>query len=160
MRLVDIGFVAGIIDGEGCFTINKYFKNPQIGIQVQMTDKDTIFKLRDLTGLGTIVEIDRKTANWKTVWRWNVSKQKDSSSLMMTIYPLMSERRKIKIKECLTEWKSFQYRQYRNCPRGHSWKLKKETSDGKFYCSECNRINSRKSHENRQWDKYWGLESI
>jgi len=39
-------------------------------------------------------------------WTWEIAKQKHVAALLMTIYPIMSERRQNKISELLTHWKA------------------------------------------------------
>lgn len=151
LRLVDIGWVAGIIEGEGSFYINRFkykngFKNPSITIRVGMTDKDVIDKLEKLTGMGNTVF--REIPSHKTMYYWEVGQQKDAAALMMTLYPLMSERRQGKIRECLTAWRSFQYRHLRPCPQGH------DTNEFVYYNGERNcKICKKESAARVRWNK-------
>jgi len=108
LRLVDIGWLAGIIEGEGCFYISRQYTNPSFRIQVNMTDKDVIEKLQRITNLGNLYVDNHKGK--KTSYIWIVSRAPDVVALMMTLYPLMGERRQKKIRECLIEWRSFPYR--------------------------------------------------
>lgn len=106
MKSTDIAWLAGLLEGEGTFGIQKtggYKGTIKIGLQ--MTDKDTVEKASDLLG-GTL---------WGPHGPYGVSKQvtyqtsifgTKAASWMMTVYSLMGERRQEKIRSLLTMWKS------------------------------------------------------
>lgn len=101
----DLHWLAGIIEGEGCFTLsgNKYC---QPTIKIGMTDHDIMLKVHKLLSCGTICE--RKSNNgYKTQWIVRVY-SKDAVEWMNILYPLMGSRRKLAIEEVLskTRWKS------------------------------------------------------
>src|SRR5215510_6894671 len=114
MNTLEIAWLAGLLEGEGCFHVNFSQKNPYIFVEMQMTDEDVVYKAQEVSGIGNVTHISRKTAGWNDCWRWSISTQKDAAALMMTIYPLMGQRRQEKIKECLAAWRSFPYREYRD----------------------------------------------
>lgn len=105
MRVVDIYYVAGILEGEACFGLTNNGKCPCIWLA--MTDSDVIYKVRDLIDRSeTItVTIDSRKSTYKDQYRLTLNGQR-AAEWMMTIYPLMSIRRKAKIKECLLAWRN------------------------------------------------------
>lgn len=75
----DLGYIAGIVDGEGCITIVKQApnklrkeKNSRYGIvcQVANTDKRLIDWLHDC--FGGSIRITEKREKWRTAWTWAI----------------------------------------------------------------------------------------
>jgi hypothetical protein len=109
MTTKDICWLAGLLEGEGCFSLQQRTDGghgpSSITIKVKMTDQDIIERAATL--LGTKVH-ERET--------WDRGKQTKTTyttvlggtwaaSWMMTLYPLMGTRRREKIRECLVAWK-------------------------------------------------------
>lgn len=98
-----IGFIAGIIEGEGSIQFNKWNrKTPSPKIAVGMTDLDTIQRLYQMTGIGNITGPFIRD-NYQPIYKWTVYSQAEVSRLLLAIAPVMSERRRIKILEA-AEW--------------------------------------------------------
>jgi hypothetical protein len=98
----DIYWAAGLIEGEGCFQAenNKYPR-----LRVAMTDRDVVTKLHCLMGgkLSILNGYSRKDQYVLNVYgslaiQW-----------MLTLYYLMGERRKAKIREVVEIWKISSY---------------------------------------------------
>jgi hypothetical protein len=106
LSTLQIGWIAGILEGEGSFGLTNNKTTPCIWLG--MTDKDTVEKLRDLIDPSQDISIseDNRKDTYKPVYRLTLN-NKRAVGWMMTIYSLMSERRKAKIRECLTAWKQF-----------------------------------------------------
>lgn len=98
MNDLEIGWVAGIIEGEGTICSRPSSMGSNY-VEVSMTDEDTIQKLLNTTGFGN-VRGPYKRDNKKLFWIWHVADASSLSYLLDTIYPLMSIRRQEKIKEC------------------------------------------------------------
>lgn len=98
----ELGYVAGIIDGEG------YIRRPSCGrtieIKVKMTDLDVLERCKRITGVGSISGPYVPSNGNKPQWTWAIG-ARDSAALAMTIYPLMSDRRQERIREALLEWR-------------------------------------------------------
>lgn len=103
--LLDIAWVAGVLEGEGCFKMQTSggYKG-SICIATQMSDKDTIQKLSAIMG-GTL---------WGPHGPYGVSKLQTwqtavfgskAAAWMMTIFPFMGIRRQAKIRELLAIWR-------------------------------------------------------
>jgi hypothetical protein len=118
----ELAWVAGILEGEGTFYIDYKGSNPQIKVNLAMMDEDVVQEVFDIVKIGRFYGPSKKG-----MWTWQINKQTEAAAFMMTIYPLMRDRRKEKIKACLKEWKSFPYMYQRPCPRGH------RVEDGSFY---------------------------
>lgn len=116
-----IHWLAGIVEGEGYF--QPFFKgtrpegagikyvNPRI--KVTMTDEDVIRRCHAVSGVGHVTgpvfpKYRKEKGYEKPLWSWTVSKTSDAMGLMMTLYPLMGERRQARIRDCLEAWHSFE----------------------------------------------------
>lgn len=73
---LELAWIAGIIDGEGCIDLRKTEypsgnNSYQPIISVEMTHKETIYRLQELFNLGSIYYRSRK-ANHKNAYNWTV----------------------------------------------------------------------------------------
>lgn len=96
MNQIDIAWMSGIIEGEGCITSDGNTKY----LQVWMNDKDVIDRLHAITGMGNIRT--RPGTNF-IQHGWVVNKKKDLFRLFLAIYPMMGERRQAKISQAVDE---------------------------------------------------------
>ena len=87
---VDKGYIAGILDGEGSLSV--YISTNRNGsfrvvalIKVGMTNKDIIYWLKDVTGLGSINERKPKNPKWKTAYVWEVAGGNQVSQLLLSV---------------------------------------------------------------------------
>ena len=97
MKIKNIYWIAGLLEGEGCF----YLSGTTPSISIQMTDQDTIEKFGDLTKCANGLYITRDSReNRQVTYRLQFG---GSLALqwMFTLYSLMSLRRKAKIREIL-----------------------------------------------------------
>jgi hypothetical protein len=104
----DIHWLAGLLEGEGCFQYRRYKSKiskqlwyPQI--KVEMTDLDPIAKAAKL--LGNKVNRGKLLPSGKRCYLAQVMGRR-AIEWMMTLYSLMGERRRAKIKEIITAWKN------------------------------------------------------
>jgi DNA-binding Lrp family transcriptional regulator len=104
----ELGWVAGILEGEGCFFVTtrrtaKY--GPYVYARVTgMTDRDVLERLRKVTGVGVLERVRaRKDPRHKPIWQWIVSRNQEAIELMVAVYPHMGTRRQAKIREVLAQ---------------------------------------------------------
>lgn len=100
MSPFDLGWVVGILEGEGCFT----WCHPAPGrtypqIAVAMSDEDTIFRLALILGTKYHKRPEPRD-NRKQCWRVQITGRK-AVELMRQVRPYMSARRKARIDELL-----------------------------------------------------------
>jgi hypothetical protein len=112
-----------------------------------MTDKDVIDHLENLTRMGS--RYSYKRGNNKEMFCWRVTVQVDAASLMMTLYPLMHNRRRTKIRECLELWRSRPYPHQLPCPRNHDMKKFYTTNQGQRACRDCEKVYRETAKSNR-----------
>jgi hypothetical protein len=99
MDIKNIYWIAGILEGEGCFN---YYNAPRIFLK--MTDKDTVERARNITGADAVVrEQDRIGLKRSYILAIN---SHYAVGWMMTLYSIMSARRKEQIKQVLSEWRN------------------------------------------------------
>lgn len=95
----ELGWVIGIIEGEGSFVINRKPTTYQASIVVKMSDQDTIKKLQEVTKVGTLDGSykDRRNLSWKPMFCWRVQKKSDTLDIAYKILPYLSERRQMQL---------------------------------------------------------------
>lgn len=99
----DIAWLAGILEGEASFGLTNNKKNPCIWIG--MSDSDVIEKVKNLIDPSKSIHVheDKRKEGYKSIFKLTFNGTR-AVSWMMTIYPLMSIRRKAKIREVLHTW--------------------------------------------------------
>lgn len=95
---IEIGYLAGIIDGEGSIGI----RPGNIDIDVTSTDHDICDRIQRYSGVGVIngPYLDKREGN-KKVYVWTLARREQLYALLQAIYPHMSLRRQDKINEAL-----------------------------------------------------------
>lgn len=101
-----LGWVAGIVEGEGCISttatprINHVYIYPLV--KVGMADEDVIRRLAEWTGLGRVsgphLPPVRAKAGHKPQWHWNVNKIAHVEALCSALWPLLGERRRDQVR--------------------------------------------------------------
>lgn len=114
VSLKDLYWLAGIIEGEGCFNIHhKIYKRKNhtdlyytVRLQVTMIDRDVIERVAKLwnSSISTQSKWANKRKGGKT-WHATYISGPKALSWMMTLYSLMGSRRKSKIMEILLLWR-------------------------------------------------------
>lgn len=108
MNKSDLKWVAGLLEGEGCFTFEKQaaYKNGlryrRASVACNMTDEDVIRRLHELVGEGRVTHLKNKQfSHYKPTWRWRVEGE-PAVGLMLKLLPFMFSRRKQRISEVLS----------------------------------------------------------
>jgi len=104
----DIGWVAGLLEGEGSFGWS--MTTPYV--HVSMTDEDVIDRYRRLLDLGQ--KIVRRWPDRKTAYQV-VVRGRRAVAIMMTVYSLMGTRRRARIREVLIRWRALRSTSRRSC---------------------------------------------
>lgn len=103
----DLFWVAGLLDGEGSFTLGAEGSGSnrlrQIRITCAMTDLDTLQRLEKLLGghISKTPRIDKRYNNPKPLWVWNITKRAEVVPILEELHPLMSIRRQNQIAKLL-----------------------------------------------------------
>lgn len=105
ISMLKLGWLAGILEGEGCFTsTGRSRSSPQI--QIWMTDKDTVNKVARLFNRPCIESKKNTKYGWKMLYYTSVAGD-DAIGWMFTLYSLMSYRRRFKMIEVINKWKAW-----------------------------------------------------
>jgi len=98
----NIAWVAGLLEGEGCWSTHKGSRSGSL--QCAMTDKDVIYKLKDIIGGGSIY-YRKRPHGWKDVWSYSLSTGSAIYAISCAVYSFMGSRRKAKIREFIADRK-------------------------------------------------------
>ena len=103
MTTHELYWLAGLFEGEGCFSWERHEGSP--GAYIGMTDLDIIERVARLLKLRS--RIDRRSG--RPGMRHDLFFLKAIGArgvgLMMTLYPLLGMRRRARIREILARWK-------------------------------------------------------
>lgn len=148
----EIYWLAGLLEGEGYFSAaNNRDTATTFKIGIGMTDLDVVEKASWL--LNGVLRIhsngreqNGKFLHYKRVYKTQCHGDR-AISWMMTIYPLMGNRRKARIRSIIAEWKEYARRKdrCRKCGRDYSIvKIRSGWNRGKtqqrcFYCRDKHR---------------------
>ena len=102
-----IEWAAGVLEGEGCFSIHTRKKNnvTSCAIHCEMSDEDVVRALLGVFKQGTVIA--RKNDNRKDgckrkpTWIWSVQNKNGVLSVLEAIRPFMGKRRSAKIKQIM-----------------------------------------------------------
>jgi len=139
-----IAWLAGILEGEGCFLLKGNNTSPCI--QLKMKDEDIIKRVASLWNV-TVIENKKQELHWSQTYQVNLYGNR-AVAWMFTIYSFMGKRRQAKIKEVVAGWKNQKRNShYRSATFscGHSKNPGNIASSGKHYirCRECSNAKAR-----------------
>lgn len=118
VSIENLNWIAGLLEGEGCFHAKKKYSYPLV--TCAMTDEDVILRLQNLLGGTVYIKTPDPHGTYKTVYRWEMQGGK-AAGVMMTLYPFLFFRRQAKIREILTAWRERKKHRTRQCRRGHQF---------------------------------------
>jgi len=98
---LDVAWAAGILEGEGCFSIYISKTRKKLMIRCKMTDEDIILRLKDVFSLGAIYVIHPKNTKHRISWEWHVGKHSSMEEVINKVLPYLGKRRSSKAKELL-----------------------------------------------------------
>lgn len=110
MSEIQVAWAAGILEGEGCFSIfhrkTAKWNHKTVAIHCEMADEDVIRKLQSVFDVGTVLirENNKTRADTrprKKTWIWSVQNHAGIKKVCEAVLPHMCERRTSKIKELL-----------------------------------------------------------
>lgn len=120
LQPTDVAWLAGLLEGEGCFYLDRNGSYAYPAVALKMTDRDIVERAalmvpgpRKAEGLGATVNPAKPSqAGAKGLWRWQVRGTK-AVEVMRTVRPYMGERRGAKMDE-LIKWYAQQSNARRN----------------------------------------------
>ena len=117
IRMIDIGWAAGFLEGEGWFGGAKY---GTLKMGAAQKIREPLDKLQAMFGGVITIRRTRGFSDAPIFW-WSL-RVRETAAAMMTLYTLMSDKRKREIAEALTRWKNGRHLKaanYGKCIRGH-----------------------------------------
>lgn len=158
LKAADVYWAAGLMEGEGYFGLRR---GKDLIAQITMTDQDVIHRFAATFPIGGKIK-ERRLPSGKTSYGWTVSHQANAAGFMMTLLPLMGERRGAKIRQCLAGWrfKGPSRKAWTQCSRGHelAGKNLRVVAEGQYLkrrCLQCAALRQRKhraiSFLTREW---------
>lgn len=151
VSIAQLNWAAGFMEGEGSFQLNgRTRKIPSANAtQVQLEPLERMCRLFG----GRPYKVFEKRDNHNDKWLWCVNGSR-AAGVMMTLYPLMSPKRKDQIRIALAGWLSTKpagkYRM--QCPQGHPYSAENTyyRNEGKYRaCLTCRRIRTKKQNHKR-----------
>lgn len=118
----DLYWLAGLLEGEGCFAVRSKGHNPII--QLIMTDLDVVIRAAEIMGSYKVVKNKQDSRGGKPLYRTILYGQR-CLEIMKLVLPLMGNRRSEKIKECIDCFES---------KRNHVKKYKERKSYSRGAC--------------------------
>jgi hypothetical protein len=101
----ELGWLAGIFEGEGCVSVTNTSgpsrKQRQWSAIVNMTDEDVVRRFHRTVGIGSVRPEPHPPH--KTSWRWKIARQEDVLNFCALLGPHMGTRRMAKMLTCLSD---------------------------------------------------------
>lgn len=98
---LSLAWVAGVFEGEGCFTTSKYRNSRTFVARISMTDEDVVRKIHAVTQMGNILIKRPEQAHHKVQFSWTVSGFEGFQAVVAALWPWLGNRRKSRAKEIL-----------------------------------------------------------
>ena len=104
MTEAQTAWLAGLLEGDGCFTqTSNRLGGRWPAVSLAMDDEDVVRRAHKLAGVGD-VRAGQQRANGKRQWRWVVNRSHEAAEVMERVRPWMGNRRGARIDELLTAW--------------------------------------------------------
>jgi len=136
----DIAWVAGLVEGEGCFSRT----SSGIRLAITMTDRDVLERLAAYWAAS--IQPKAPAPRRKPAYTITLHGAR-AAAWMMTLYPLLLSRRQARVRALLSLWRRQRRPGYlkTQCPRGHPLEPAYERDRGPLRrCRYCRRIPSRR----------------
>jgi len=167
MDLKQIYWAAGFLEGEGCFTkAGSHNNSPEINaVQVQV---EPLVTLHDILGGKVTGPFKKTNPKHNSFYKWRVGGSR-AAGIIMTLYPILSEKRQKAIAGMLKAWKqqpngSRNWAELGRCRKGHPFTGENHAFDkntGKYRCRQCSIEYKRKYYATHadQWRIYYGKKT-
>ena len=140
MQTCDLYWIAGLLEGEGCFSISR--NTP--AIIVGMTDEDVVKSVCDTWG-STLRGPKRMKGSRKDVWVTSIHGS-NAVGWMQTLFKLLGRRRQTRIREILNVWRKapVSQRHRTHCPSSHEYSFENTRYyRNRRHCRACAREKMR-----------------
>lgn len=134
MNREDVAWLAGIIEGEGCFT----HSGTTITVQLKMTDEDVVRRCQQIAGVGVFSVKGRSAStlpHYKQVFQWT-SAGAEAMQVITLVRPFLGERRAARADELTEQYLDAHSLVCRQCGE-------------EFFCEHANRFYCTEACRNR-----------
>jgi len=157
-----IGWLAGLLEGEGCFFLAPKTISPVITLS--MTDKDVVQRVADLWDRPVWTHrSDKYYPGAKMIYRTELYGL-HAAGWLMTIFSFLGERRQQKVKSILAAWRSREGNPRvifdGKCLRHPDAELFQIPSSTTTYCRGCRQDSANKSYHKRTGSSRYYQKSI
>lgn len=144
-------WVAGLLEGDGCFTVNQ----GSGVVSAVMTDKDTIDRLHSWTGVGTVrgPYHNANGLNVKPLYHWSTGRKEDVIFVIDKVLPYLLERRAARAAEVrsIAVNQPTRSSDWTHCKHGHEFTEENTYRyQGNRSCRTCRSRRMRDYHERQK----------
>ena len=162
MTEAETAWVAGLLEGEGCFTVSYTKDSPVVRVQCHMTDKDALDRLATTVGHGTVrgpIRFSEETlarqdfVNKKPMYYWCVMKREVVDEMLETLLPWMGERRSLRIVElqAIQAKRRGRGEDMTHCHNGHEFTAENTyTYEGRRHCRACRAVVAARHRDRKK----------
>lgn len=117
LKAIDIAWAAGFLEGEGSFNC----RGKTVIVTATQVQPEPMYRLQHLFG-GKLYRYRHANPKHQPFLRWHLT-HRDARGLMMTIYALMSPKRRQQIQAALAPWRTTKIMSHlrTHCPKGHEY---------------------------------------
>jgi hypothetical protein len=147
MDAATLGWLAGILDGEGHFGPTTSSDRGVI-VRVEMIDEDVIRRLHAATGEGRVNgPLSSPRENCQDTWRWTVADVVGASRILLACYPMLSLRRQERIGQLVSR---LAFTGLKVQPCGTNAAYMRHRKYGEVPCAACFDANRSEQRERRR----------
>lgn len=99
---MDLAWVAGVFEGEGCFSSGVCNRSRSFVARIAMTDADVVERVHAILSLGILRWKPAAKAHHKAQRTWAVSGFEDVQAVMAALWPWLGTRRRARVREILS----------------------------------------------------------
>ena len=143
---VDKGYIAGFLDGEGCFTAfitqvcHKKYWSTKYFIQVLVVEEEPIKWLKEITGIGYVFKRPRHRQNYQNLWGWRANNH-TACALVRQVMPYLKIKRRQAEIFLELEKRVVTFKNYRQNRKQHDGMPKEEWIERQKLIDEIHRLN-------------------
>jgi hypothetical protein len=100
-------WLVGLYEGEGCCGAASDAKRPYLRylhLQIVMADEDIIRRAHAVAGVGNVTFVKRQNERHSDMWRWGVTRSASAYAVLVALFPLLGERRRIQVTRAIKGW--------------------------------------------------------
>ena len=114
-----------------------------------MTDQDVVNNVANITGLGSVHTLPRRTEKHKDAYRWSIGSS-DAVEFLNSIMPWLGARRSARAQEAIDNWTTNKRQSSKTdseCVNGHAYDATNNKRTKYGTCHLCNLEASRRYRE-------------